>query len=613
MLNLNKYLMKTNFRIFLLTILSASYLVGCGGGGGGDSRSVSTNNRVVEHILSELERLNPQNSTGANETYVEEMIFERLLRINPETMEVNIPWLAEEMPVESEDHKTFDFKLRKGVKFADGKELTGHDVIFSLKSLKNPFNMMNGQKRTYVDGIHSCELIDGDPYRVRFTMWKPYFLTKEQAFADVLYIIPKHIFDPKGLTDKYSWDDIGAIIEKGGNPDELDSAALAKTTANPAMKEYATWIQEPQLGREPKYIQGSGPYKLASWQTNDRIILNRNPNYTNKGDSKFGVVYPDTLMYKVISDWNAAITAIKAQDIDLMGNVQAPYYVKVDTSQLRFLKKTAYPLGQYTLINWNNKNPVFSDKKVRWAMAHLIDRKTIIDKIQYGLASPTQTPCPSWRKEYNKDLKLIEYNIEEAKRLLTEAGWADHDGDGTIDKKINGKTVNFEFTFLSNVNEVRKQILLIITESLRKVGIKAEVQTLEWAVFLDRLRDHKYDATYGAWNNDPYETDNYQLFHSSQAKNRGSNYPYYESPEADRLLEAIRGEFDETKRMEYQKQFQQVLYEDQPVTLLWNPLNPVIWVDRFDNVSWNGVRPGYIQAFWKVRGAGGAKAVAAGY
>ena len=105
--------MKTNFRIFLLTILSASYLVGCGGGGGGgEAKSVSTNNRVVEHILSELERLNPQNSTGANETYVEEMIFERLLRINPETMEVNIPWLAEEMPVESEDHKTFDFKLR---------------------------------------------------------------------------------------------------------------------------------------------------------------------------------------------------------------------------------------------------------------------------------------------------------------------------------------------------------------------------------------------------------------------------------------------------------------------------------------------------------------------
>src|SRR5688572_5370196 len=210
MLNLNIYLMKTNFRIFLLTILSASYLVGCGGGSG-EPRSVSNSNRVVEHILSELERLNPQNSTGANETYVEEMIFERLLRINPETMEVNIPWLAEEMPLESEDHMTFDFKLRKGVKFADGKELTGHDVIFSLKSLKNPFNMMNGQKRTYVDGIHSCELIDGDPYRVRFTMWKPYFLTKEQAFADVLYIIPKHIFDPKGLTDKYSWDDIGAI------------------------------------------------------------------------------------------------------------------------------------------------------------------------------------------------------------------------------------------------------------------------------------------------------------------------------------------------------------------------------------------------------------------
>ncbi len=595
-------------RFILFSFLAASLVtVGCGGGGGG-AQDVSSENRVVEHILSELERLNPQTSTGANETYVEEMIFERLLRINPETMEVNIPWLAEEMPVESADHKTFDFKLRKGVKFADGKELTGHDVIFSLKSLKNPLNNMNGHKRVYVDGIHSCELIDGDPYRIRFTMWKPYFLTIEQAFCDILYILPKHIYDPQGITDKYSWDDIGAIIEAGGNPEDIDSATAAKRAKNPAMQEFATYFMQPELGRDPKYIQGSGPYKLSEWRTNDRIILVRNEHYANKGGSKFGEVHPDQLIYKVISDWTAAVTAIKSQDIDLIGQLQAPYYVKVDTTQQKFLKKTTYPLGSYTLLNWNNKGPFFSDKRVRWAMSHLVDRKTIIDKVQFGLAKPTESPCPPWRKEYNTDLKPIEFNPDRAKQLLAEAGWTDSDGDGVLDKKIDGKLVKFEFTFISNVNEVRKQILLIVAEQMRKVGIKAEVQTLEWAVFLDRLRDHKFDASYGSWQNDPFETDNYQLFHSSQAKNRGSNYPYYNSPEADRLLDAIRAEFDPVKRLAYQKQFQQVLYDDQPTTILWNPENPVVWVDRFDNVSWHKVRPGYIHALWKVRGtAGGGK------
>lgn len=594
-------------RSTLSVLLTLSvFALGCGSGGG--SKQVSAENQVVEHLLNELERLNPQNSTGANESYVEEMIFERLLRINPETMEVNIPWLAEEMPVESEDHMTYDFKLRKGVKFADGKELTGNDVIFSLKALKNPLNTMNGHRRVYVDGIHSCELIDGDPYHIRFTMWKPYFLTKEQAFSDVMYILPKHIFDPQGITDKYSWNDIAAIIEQGGATEDIDSATAAKRAKNPALQEFANWMMQPELGRDPKYIQGSGPYKLSEWRTNDRVILIRNPNYANKGGSKFGEVHPERLIYKVITDWSAAVTALKSQDIDLIGNLQAPYYVKIDTAQSKFIRKTAFPLGQYTLLNWNNRSPFFSDKRVRWAMSHMVDRKTIIEKVQYGLAEPTESPCPSWRKEYNTDLKPIDYDPEQAKQLLAEAGWADHDGDGVLDKNINGKTVKFEFTFISNVNEIRKQILLIIAEALRKIGIKAEVQTLEWAVFLDRLRDHNFDASYGAWQNDPFETDNYQLYHSSQAKNRGSNYLYYDSPEADRLLEAIRGEFDEAKRLQYQKQFQKVMYDDQPATILWNPLNPVAWIDRFDNVTWSRVRPGYIQALWKVRGAaGGAK------
>ncbi|MEP7234767.1 MAG: ABC transporter substrate-binding protein, partial [Ignavibacteriota bacterium] len=173
--------MNNNSRTLLFAFLCAALLfnLGCKGGGSGPGGvRLSTSNRVVEHVLNELERLNPQNSTGADETYVEEQIFERLLRIDPKTSLVNIPWLAESLPTESPDHKIFDFTLRKGVKFADGHELTGADVIFSLKALKNPMSTYSAQKRNYVDGVHSCELIDGDPYRVRFTMWKPYFLAK---------------------------------------------------------------------------------------------------------------------------------------------------------------------------------------------------------------------------------------------------------------------------------------------------------------------------------------------------------------------------------------------------------------------------------------------------
>src|SRR6266542_987230 len=100
--------------LFIAVFITTPFLyLGCKGGSAPGSIQLSTSNRVVQHILNELERLNPQNSTGADETYLEEQIFERLLRIDPKTSEVNIPWLAESMPVESPDHKTYDFTLRK--------------------------------------------------------------------------------------------------------------------------------------------------------------------------------------------------------------------------------------------------------------------------------------------------------------------------------------------------------------------------------------------------------------------------------------------------------------------------------------------------------------------
>ena len=104
-------------------------------------------------------------------------------------------------------------------------------------------------------------------------------------------------------------------------------------------------------------------------------------------------------------------------------------------------------------------------------------------------------------------------------------------------------------------------------------------------MYLDRLRDHSLEAHLGAWINDPFESDSYQLYHSSQSKNRGSNYDYYNNPKADKLMEDIRLEFDPVKRMAMEKELQRVMYDDQAGLFLWEPLNPSAWVDRFDNVS----------------------------
>src|ERR1051325_12216963 len=206
----------------LFVVLFSAFLVAsCGKGGGAPKESA--NNRVTEFELSDVDAINPLNSTTADATYMEEQMYQRLIGIDVNTMQYTVPVLAESMPTISADHLQYDFTLRKDVKWADGKPLTGEDVIFSLKALKNPFNVLSAQKRNYVDPIHNAELIDGDPYRVRFKFWKPYVLAMQAAFGDVLYIIPKHILDPQNMTDKYSWEDLAHIIENTAGK-EIDSA-----------------------------------------------------------------------------------------------------------------------------------------------------------------------------------------------------------------------------------------------------------------------------------------------------------------------------------------------------------------------------------------------------
>jgi len=588
------------YSTLILFLILAVSLSSCGS----KNKGLSSSNRVVEHILSDVENINPYNSSDANATYVQDQIFGRLLACNRKTLLYDVPWLADSLPVESADHMTFDFRLRKGVKFANGTEMTGNDVIFSLKTLKNPLNMLSGQKRTYVDNIHSVELINGDPYQVRFKMGKPYFLVREAVFGDVLYIIPKNVFDPKGLTDKYSWDDIASIVETGKAAD-LDSNKIKNIKANPAMKQFAEDFSQIETGRSRQYVMGTGPYKFDEWKTQEYVRLVRNPYYVNHW-GKMGEANLDTIIYKTINDWNAAVTALKSRDLDIMGTMQPGFFAQIDTQKSPFLKKTTFYFPQYAFIGFNQKNPIFADRRVREAMAYLVDRKRIIDKVLNGLATPTESPTFFERPEYNGDLPLIPYDPERAKAILDSLDWKDHDNDGVLDKVINGKRVKFDFSFLVNAgNETRKQILLIVAESMRKVGIKADVQPVDWSIYLNRMRDHQFDAHYGAWVSDPYETDNFQLYHSSQATNRGSNYDNYMSPRADKLMEDIRAELDPQKRLQLQRELQRVFYDEQAECFLWVPMNPASWVDRYDNVSWNSYRPGYDPAWWTIRYAGG--------
>lgn len=539
-----------------------------------DTAGAVTGDWIIQREMADPQSLNPiilQDATGREYSL---HVFERLMwAANRENYDL-VPWLAESFPEETPDHLTYTFKLRKTIKFSNGKPLTGEDVIFTFKALMNPL-VDAAQSRQAIDMLKNVELVNGDLYTIRFNLSRPYFKAI-YALSDV-QIMSKEAADPERLTNNYTFE---------------ECKDLPTAQKNPSMVKFADFFNSQELSRNPKYLIGSGLYIFEKWDTGQWVYFVRNPNYWNK-NSAYGKAYPDKLIIRVIQDQSAATVSAKNKEIDLMYVVKPADFVKELASPEKFDMKKADPYEPvFTYLAYNQKNILFTDVKVRWALAYMVDRKTIIEKVQYGLAVPIQSPVYFGDIEhFNPDLPQIDFNPEKAVQLLKEAGWEDTDRNGILDKSIEGKKYEFKFTYLLNTNEARKQTCLIIADALKKIGIIADIQTLEWSVFLEKLKKHEFEAFMGAWVLTDYPPDQYQLFHSSQSKNDGSNYISYSNPEADKLMEQYRAEFDKSKRIEIMKQLQKIFYDDQVYTFLWTPKAKYVYAERFKNVRWYPTPP----------------------
>lgn len=202
-------------------------------------------------------------------------------------------------------------------------------------------------------------------------------------------------------------------------------------------------------------------------------------------------------------------------------------------------------------------------------MTHLVNRDVILEKLLFGLGETVNGTFYVHSKNYNKKIKNWPYNPERGRVLLKEAGWADTDGDGILDK--NNKKFSFTFT-ISSASKFAERLSAILKEDLKKYGIEMNIMRYEWAVFVDKLHKRDFEAVTLAWSLG-YGEDPYQLWHSSQAKS-GSNYCYFINREADSILERGRMEFDEKKRIKMYHRFHEILHEEQPYTFLYS--NPVL-------------------------------------
>jgi peptide/nickel transport system substrate-binding protein len=534
-----------------------------------DSVKPAIGDWLVIHSSSDPEQLNPITSNDATASDILGYIFETLLLRDPKTLDLK-PYVAEERPVLSSDKLTYTFNIRRDVHFQDGHPLTGEDILFSIKAIKCP--LVNAPfLRVYFNSVVDAQLVD--PYTVRFVTKEPYFLNESQLGG--IPILPRHYYDPNDLLQKVT------VRALGKEPSQLPEPV--KRFADNFNKNY---------NRNP---MGSGPFKFGEWKTGRTVELVRDANYWGNGKTGIDQVYLDRIRYRIVNNPDAALVTLKSGGLDAMDLTPVQYTRGTASERFkREFEKFEYFAPSYSYIGWNNDHPIFRDKRVRQAMTYLTDRKQIAKTILFGLGEVVDGPIYFFRPEYDKTLYNYPYDPEKALKLLKEAGWADTDGDGILDKVIDGKKTPFRFEFkVPSASTTGKSIILVLQEELRKYGIMASVRELDWTIFLDDVKNHKFDAVTLAWSMPASEPDEYQVWHSSQAANKGSNHISYKNARVDQILEAYRREFEPKKRIELYREFQRILNEDQPYTFLFVRKSVTAVQRRFHgvNIYPAGLRP----------------------
>ncbi|MBI5136532.1 MAG: hypothetical protein HZA24_04240 [Nitrospirae bacterium] len=520
-----------------------------------------TGDWLVDHLLSDPEQLNPLTSNDATAASVLGHIVETLLDRDPQTLELR-PLLAAARPVVSADTLQYTFTLRDGATFSDGRPVTVDDVLFSIKAIKcehvnAPFT------RVYYASIVDAERVG--PGQVRFTASEPYFKNEETLGG--IGILPRHHYDPDGRLERAS---VRQLAE--GAP---AAAGQCKAFAERFNRDFS---------RNPL---GSGPYTFTEWVTGERVVLDRNPAYWGYKFPGVETPYVDRLLLKVINNTAAALVSLKGGDLDTM--TLDPMQDLRETSSKRFAEqysKLSYHAPAYTYIGWNNDHPIFADARVRRAMTMLSDRHGMVDTILHGLGQVVDGPIYRFRPEYDETLEPPPFDPKAAEALLKAAGWADHDGDGVLDREIGGRRVPFVFEIkINSGNEPRKSVALTLQDELKKHGIVAKIRELDWTIFLDAVRKHEFDAIILGWSMSVTPPDAYQVWHSSQIENGGSNHISYRNARVDAILEEYRRTFDPERRTALYREFQHILNDEQPYTFLFMRKVTLAHANRFRDVE----------------------------
>ena len=451
--------------------------------------------------IDALDTLDPHFTSSLGSIKVINNVFNGLLKVTWDGKKVGFePDLAEKWDAVSD--RVHVFRLRKGVKFHNGDPLNAEAVKWSVERVRDPAN--KSQHAYHFEDLTSVDVVD--EFTVRLTFSKPY------AFLPVALT---------GSTGRAGTIVCRSAIEKLGR----------------------------DYGRNPV---GTGPFKFVSWRENDSIVLERNPDYFEKG-----LPYLDRVEIRLIREPSSGVAALLAGQVDGLSLV--PFQFVPELRKSPNIALYGQVEGNYSYVGMNNRKGPFMDVNLRRAVAHAIDRDVIVKQGYFGEAIPAFTPIsPPMTPFYDVNIakssrghrldlkKAMEFRKKAADQsevtpvYIVAEGFTGSGGSGT-------------------------RISQLLGPMLAKIGVKPKVELSDRAAWLKRRNTGDFDMFDEAWiaDLDPHET-----ITPEWSTGRQWNFVGYSNPEFDKLVAEASDTLDTKRRIVLYNRAVDVLLEDAPLAML---------------------------------------------
>lgn len=449
---------------------------------------------------AEPSALDPHYHNLGPNTRARKHVFESLvsmdakMRLQPELAE---SWRAV-------DETTWEFKLRKGVKFHDGTEFTAQDFVYSVCRIPNVANSPSSFT-VYTKGIAGIEA--PDPHTLLIKTGKPYPLLPVELST------------------------FGIISAKaaGGEAVTFDKAGC-KAESWPTTQAF----------NDGSLMIGTGPFKHKSYTKGDRQILERNPDYWGPQPAW------DTVVFRPITSDGPRVAALLAGDVDMIESppVQDIERLKsapnVSLAQAQSNRVIYLALGVQdtppTITGTDGKNPL-KDPKVRKALSLAVDRDAIVKRIMMGVAEPANQYLPAGFYGNNPEV-TVATDANKAKQLLAEAGYPK--GFQLTLGTPNDRYINDD------------KVAQAVAQMFTRIGVQTQVDATTANVFFSKRNKQEYSVFLAGWGADSGEMSSpLKALIATPIKEKGygtTNYTSYSDPELDGMLDTALATVDDAKR-----------------------------------------------------------------